>query len=91
MAWSVMGNYFRQETEQNIRIKKVLTELCPKYNASENQLMLSFILKHPAKIVPVIGTSKAETIKILKESLSINIEREDWFKMLEASTGENVA
>lgn len=91
MAWSVMGNYFGKETKRNIRIKKVLDELCPIYNATENQLLLSFILKHPAKILPVIGTSKADTIKILKDSLSINIERKDWFKMLEASTGENVA
>ena len=90
MAWSVMGNYFSEKSEQNSRIKKVLDELCVKYHADENQILLAFILKHPSKILPVIGTSKAETIKKFKESLSINMEREDWFEFLEASAGKDV-
>lgn len=90
MAWSVMGNYFSEKSEQNDRIKVVLDKLCKKYNAEENQLLLSFILKHPSKILPVIGTSKAETIKKFKESLKINLEREDWFALLEASAGKEV-
>lgn len=90
MAWSVMGNYFSENSEQNSRIKKVLEELCPKYDAEENQILLAFILKHPAKILPVIGTSKAETIKKFKEVLNLSLEREDWFKLLKASQGKEV-
>ncbi len=90
MAWSVMGNYFSENSEQNSRIKKVLEELCPKYDAEENQILLAFILKHPAKILPVIGTSKAETIKKFKEVLNLSLEREDWFKLLKASQGKEL-
>jgi len=90
MAWSVMGNYFSENSEQNIRIKTVLNELCIKYDAEENQILLAFILKHPAKIIPVIGSSKAETIKSLNQSLLIDMEAIDWFKILEASSGKEV-
>ena len=90
MAWSVLGNYFSKESEQNSRIRLVLVELCKKYNADENQLLLAFILKHPSRILPVIGTSRWEMIKKFKESLDINLEREDWFKLLEASQGKEV-
>ena len=90
MAWSVMGNYFSENSEQNSRIKKVLEELCPKYDAEENQILLAFILKHPSKILPVIGTSKTETIKKFKEVLNLSLEREDWFKLLKASQGKEV-
>lgn len=90
MAWSVLGNYFSKESEQNSRIRLVLVELCKKYNADENQLLLAFILKHPSRILPVIGTSRWEMIKKFKESLDINLEREDWFKLLEASHGKEV-
>ena len=90
MAWSVMGNYFSENSEQNSRIKKVLEELCPKYGAEENQILLAFILKHPSKILPVIGTSKTETIKKFKEVLNLSLEREDWFKLLKASQGKEV-
>jgi len=90
MAWSVMGNYFSENSEQNSRIKKVLEELCPKYDAEENQILLAFILKHPAKILPVIGTSKTESVKKFKEVLNLSLEREDWFKLLKASQGKEV-
>lgn len=90
MAWSVMGNYFSEKTDQNIVIGNVLKELCEKYDADENQLLLAFILKHPSKIIPVIGTSKVETIRTLKQSLLIDLEAIDWFKILEASCGKEV-
>jgi len=90
MAWSVMGNYFSEKTDQNIVISNVLKELCEKYNADENQILLAFILKHPSKIIPVIGSSKVETIIKLKESLLLDLETIDWFKILEASRGKEV-
>lgn len=90
MAWSVMGTYFGEKSAQQERIKKVMDELTQKYEAEENQLLLAFLLKHPAKILPVIGTSRAETIRTLKKSLQINLEREDWFLLLEASLGRRV-
>lgn len=90
-AYSVMGNYFLEpETEQNIRISTVLKSLCKKYDAEENQILLAFVLKHPARIIPVVGTSRTETLKSFGKSLSINLEREDWFRLLEASAGKRV-
>lgn len=90
MAWSVMGNYFSEKTDQNIIIGNVLKELADKYDVEENQLLLAFILKHPAKIIPVIGTSKVETVRHLKKSLLIDLEAIDWFRILEASRGKQV-
>ena len=90
MAWSVMGNYFTEKSVENERIKRVLKILCEKYNAEENQILLAFILKHPSGILPVIGTSRAENIIKLKESLKIKLEHEDWFKLLEAKNGYEI-
>ncbi|WP_317174268.1 aldo/keto reductase [Kaistella flava (ex Peng et al. 2021)] len=90
MAWSVMGNYFTEKSEENERIKKVLENLCQKYNAEENQILLAFILKHPAGILPVIGTSRVENIIKFRESLNINLEHQDWFKLLQAKNGNEI-
>ena len=89
-AWSVMGSYFSDQSDENIRIKKVIVELCDKYNAEENQILLAFILKHPSKIIPVIGTSKAETIRTLSKTLQIDLDLEDWFRILESIRGKEV-
>ena len=90
MAWSVMGTYFSEDSERTARIKSILEVLTKKYNAEEAQLLLAFLLKHPSKIIPIIGTSKVESIKSLKKSLQINLEIEDWFSLLEASLGHDV-
>ena len=89
-AWSVMGSYFSDQSDENIRIKKVIVDLCDKYNAEENQILLAFILKHPSKIIPVIGTSKAETIITLSQTLQIDLDLEDWFRILESIRGKEV-
>jgi predicted oxidoreductase len=39
----------------------------------------------------VIGTTKIERLLQAKVAASIRLEREDWFKMLAASVGEDVA
>ena len=90
MAWSVMGSYFPEDSERTARIKTVLADLSKKYNADEAQLLLVFLLKHPAKILPIIGTSKAESIKSLRKSLEINLTIEDCFTLLEATLGHKV-
>ncbi|MEC5156539.1 aldo/keto reductase [Chryseobacterium sp. MP_3.2] len=90
LAYSVLGNYFTENSAENIRIKKILNTLCENYNAEENQILLAFLLKHPAGILPIIGTSRAEMIKILKKSLFLNLDVQDWFQLLEAKNGKEV-
>ena len=90
LAYSVLGNYFTENSAENMRIKKILNTFFENYNAEENQMLLAFLLKHPAGILPIIGTSRADQIEILKKSLSINLELQDWFQLLEAKKGQEV-
>lgn len=91
MCWSPLGSVFREDNEQNSRIKRVLKTLTEKYNTSEDILLLAWILKHPSKISPVIGTTNKERILNANKALEINLENEDWFLLLEASKGEEIA
>lgn len=90
MAWSPLGYVFKKDTEQTRRIHKQLGELLDKYQATEDQLLLAWILKHPAGIIPVIGTTNKERIKKAMEATKINLELEDWFLILVASQGYKV-
>lgn len=91
MSWSPLGSVFKEDTSQTQRIKKVLTSLCEKYNATQDQLLLAWILKHPSGVYPVIGTTSPERITNAVKATAIDIEREDWFTMLVASQGHKVA
>jgi predicted oxidoreductase len=91
MSWSPLGNYFREESPANKRIKNVLSDLTKKYNATEDQLLLAWILKHPSKIHPVVGTATPKRLKMAMEAINIEIELQDWFLLLEANEGHEVA
>ena len=90
MCWSPLGSVFRYETPQSLRIKEVLKVVSKKYAVSEDVLLLSWILKHPAKISPVIGTTNKERILNANKATSIELELQDWFLLLEASIGEEM-
>ena len=90
MAWSPLGLVFKEDTEQTRRIHKQLGELMEFYNATEDQLLLAWILKHPTKIHPVIGTTTKNRITDAKKAEEIDLKLEDWFKILVASQGYKV-
>lgn len=90
MAWAPLGNIFEEATEQINRVHTQLELLQPKYNATKDQLILAWILKHPAQIHPVIGTTVNTRIENANKALELDLELEDWFFILKASQGHNV-
>ena len=88
MSWSPLGIYFKSDLPKKRRIKKVITPLCKKYNCSEAQILLAWLLQHPSKIYPVIGTTSSDRIKKAIEATKINLDLTDWFLLLEASMGK---
>lgn len=90
MSWSPLGSVFREENAQTKRIKKILKTLSEKYNTTIDVLLLAWILKHPAKVSPVIGTTNKQRILDANKALEIDLELQDWFQLLVASKGEEM-
>jgi len=90
MSWSPLGNVFKEVTEKTRRIRTLLKQFCEKYNATEDQLLLAWLLKHPSNIHPVIGTTNRDRIVNAQKAIQIKLELEDWFLLLKASQGHAV-
>ena len=90
MSWSPLGSVFKEMNEQTQRIKPILKTLSKKYNVSEDVILLAWVLQHPAKISPVIGTTNKERILNANKALDLKLELEDWFTLLVASQGHKV-
>ena len=82
-AW---GNTFSTADEQ--RIESELAQQAQKYNCLPWQLILAWLLKHPANICPIIGSTTPERIIAAKKSLELNYSHEDWYQLLEARNGQ---
>ena len=90
MAWSPLGSYFREVDKRRKRIKKVLKQFKKKYKANSSQILLAWILKHPSKVHPVVGTTNKDRLIASARATEIDLELEDWFSLLVASQGHKV-
>jgi predicted oxidoreductase len=93
MAWAALGGgrVTDEEDEKNAWISSTAKLLAEKYKCSLNQILIAFLLKHPAGIIPVLGTTKIERLAQAHQAASISITREEWFMLWRASTGEDIA
>ncbi|HEY0654144.1 MAG TPA: aldo/keto reductase [Chryseosolibacter sp.] len=85
MAWSPLGGGKLPASNHALWSKK------EKYNASETQLSLAWLMHHPASVFPVIGTTQPERIIESAKAVNLNLDRQDWFEMLRAAAGKDVA
>lgn len=90
MCWSPMGSVFKKNEDKSIRIKKLAAQLSMKYNVEIDVLLLAWILKHPAGILPVFGTADKTRIANLMKATEFQIELEDWFALWTASAGNPI-
>jgi predicted oxidoreductase len=92
MAWGPLGGgrLFRDDTEQTIRLLKELGQIGEALGASIDQVALAWLLKHPARIVPILGTGKIDRIRSATKAESLELSREQWFRIWVASTGERL-
>jgi predicted oxidoreductase len=93
MAWAPLGggNIFLAENDQHLRITAVAGLLAEKYQAGADQILLAWLLQHPAGILPVLGTTKAQRIQTAMAARTIQLSNEEWFMLWRASTGDEVA
>lgn len=90
MCWSPLGTVFKNKDEKSMRIQQIAEQLSSKYNVGLDILLLAWILKHPAGILPVCGTADKNRIANLMKATTIEIELQDWFALWTESTGNPV-
>lgn len=87
MCWSPLGTVFKQDNDQTQRLKKILGDLSIKYDVPADILLLAWILKHPARILPVCGTADPSRLANLMKATTVNMELQDWFALWSESAG----
>ncbi|MCG8525224.1 MAG: aldo/keto reductase [Opitutales bacterium] len=86
-AW---GNTFSEDDE--VRIQTEVERQCSKYEIEPWILILAWVLKHPARIFPIVGSTNADRIKLAPTALNLAkiYSRKDWYALLEARNGHKV-
>lgn len=92
MAWSPLGGFFNRDDETASRVADQLDEIGHKYgNPGADVILLAWLLHHPAEILPVLGTARPSRMTAAAQALEISLTDLDWFELLEAARGHEVA
>lgn len=93
MAWSPLGggSLFQADSPQAERLQAALQTVGEQMDhATIDQIALAWILRHPANVIPVLGTGKPDRIRTAAAAEQLHLSREQWFYILEASVGAPV-
>lgn len=97
MAWSPLGGgrLFDPKNETAARVRKVMDEIIERRphlsgRATIDHVAYAWLLAHPARILPVLGTSQTERIASAHLSESIQLSREEWYEIWRAAEGREV-
>ena len=83
--WSPMQHGFFKgcfiDNEKFPELNETLKRIGEKYGVSKTTIAFSWILRHPAKMQPVTGTTNLTRLKDCIKSTEINITREEWYEI----------
>jgi len=68
----------------------LVTALATEYQTSQESILLAFLMRHPARIQPVIGTTNTQRIRACSEAANIVLSREHWYALYVSARGEEL-
>ena len=89
MAWSPLGggSLFSQENKALLNALKATGEVS---GVDEAAVAVAWLLAHPAKIMPVMGTNSLARIGKISDALKVKMDRETWFELYSIALGSEV-
>jgi predicted oxidoreductase len=93
MAWSPLGGgkIMHPDDEKGERIKKVISEIAEEVGTKNlNQILISWLLKHPSSIIPVLGSGKIQHIKSAVHAFHLDLSLEQWYRIYLAGLGRKL-
>jgi len=92
LAWSPLGGgrIADPKDERAARVAAALDARAAEYGVSRSAAAYSWIMAHPARPIPIVGTQNPARIAEIPDALKPRWTRADWYAVLVASMGENL-
>ncbi|WP_034894956.1 aldo/keto reductase family oxidoreductase [Gillisia sp. Hel_I_29] len=93
MAWSPLagGEILKPKSDKGKRVLTAIQEVANDLQQDKlDKVIYSWLLKHPAKILPIVGTGNINRIKTAVDASQLPFTLEHWYKIYSASMGVEV-
>jgi predicted oxidoreductase len=86
-AGRLTGRRLDQSDERAVKAAATVREMASAHGVSPEAIMLAWLLKHPAKIQPIIGSMNPQRIKDACKADGVELTREEWYTLFAAGRG----
>lgn len=91
MAWSPLGGGRLHGDEPAAqRLAPLLRAKAEAHGTDTTAVALAWLLHHPARIVPVVGTNKLDRIRTLARACDVRFDTQGWYELYSAAQGREV-
>ena len=75
----------------NTDVMKAMDAVARKNGVDRAAVAVAWIMAHPAKVLPVMGTNNLKRIAGLRDAFKVEMDRITWFEIYTAALGHEVA
>jgi len=91
MAWSPLGGGSLVAGAADSKLIAALELQAKRDGVDRAAVAVAWLLAHPARILPVMGTNTLARIKRFKDAFKVDMDRQTWFELYTAALGHEVA
>ena len=89
MAWSPLAGGALFDGSRPVLLA-ALTQMAEAYEVDATAVAVAWLMAHPARIMPVMGTNNLDRIRRISDALKVKMDRQSWFEIYEAANGHEV-
>ena len=89
MAWSPLAGGALFNTA-NKSLLEALAKVAERLESDVTSVAVAWLLAHPARILPVMGTNNLDRIAAFSKATTLIIDRQTWYEIYTAALGEEV-
>jgi len=89
MAWSPLAGGALFDGSRPALLA-ALTQMAEAYEVDATAVAVAWLMAHPARIMPVMGTNNLDRICRISDALKVKMDRQSWFEIYEAANGHEV-
>ena len=68
-------------SEKYPELNRVMERMAEKYIVTPNAIAIAWILRHPAHIQAIVGTTKRQRLKDICKASDVCLTREEWYEL----------
>ena len=88
MAWSPLGGGALMQGDAEL--SDLMHRIGADFGVDAAAVAVAWLLRHPARIMPIMGTNNLTRIRALSDALKVKLDRQTWFELYTAALGSEV-